>query len=120
MQIPHLHTVEILDSRAHPTLAVTLTTADGSRFRAGVPSGTSTGSRKAVELPDGDKARYNGQDVRTAIGRVNSEIARALTGRTFASAEVIPRPARCEPPSGRSRVLSRVPSYAVGVAGSGA
>ncbi|WKX22405.1 phosphopyruvate hydratase [Streptomyces sp. HUAS CX7] len=84
--IAQLHAVEILDSRARPTLAVTLTTADGTRVRAGVPSGASTGTREAVGLRDGDKDRYNGQGVLTAVGHVNGEIAQALTGRTFASA----------------------------------
>ncbi|WP_019074961.1 phosphopyruvate hydratase [Streptomyces hokutonensis] len=91
LHIAHLHAVEILDSRARPTLAVTLTTADGTRVRAGVPSGASTGTREAVELRDGDKDRYNGQGVLTAVGHVNGEIAQALTGRTFTTAVEIDR-----------------------------
>ncbi|MGN5381173.1 phosphopyruvate hydratase [Streptomyces lasalocidi] len=86
LQITHLDAVEILDSRARPTLAVTLTTADGVRVHADVASGTSTGPREAVELRDGDKDRYNGQGVLRAVGHVNGEIAQALMGRTFASA----------------------------------
>ncbi|MFJ9542559.1 phosphopyruvate hydratase [Streptomyces sp. NPDC101225] len=91
LQIASLHAVEVLDSRARPTLAVTLTTADGTRARAGVPSGASTGTREAVELRDGDRARYNGQGVLTAVGHVNGEIARALSGRAFASAADVDR-----------------------------
>ncbi|MEU9279713.1 phosphopyruvate hydratase [Streptomyces sp. NPDC048341] len=91
LHIANLRAVEVLDSRARPTLAVTLTTADGTRVRAGVPSGASTGSREAVELRDGDTNRYNGQGVLTAVGHVNGEIAHALTGRTFASAAEIDR-----------------------------
>ncbi|MGQ4480214.1 phosphopyruvate hydratase [Streptomyces sp. SAS_276] len=91
LHIAHLHAVEILDSRARPTLAVTLTTANGTRVRAGVPSGASTGTREAVELRDGDKSRYNGQGVLTAVGHVNGEIAQALTGRTFTSATALDR-----------------------------
>ncbi|MEU6284384.1 phosphopyruvate hydratase [Streptomyces sp. NPDC047028] len=91
LQITHLHAVEILDSRARPTLAVALTTADGTRVRAGVPSGASTGTREAVELRDGDMNRYNGQGVLRAVGHVNGEIAQALTGRAFASAMEIDR-----------------------------
>jgi enolase len=91
LQITNLHAVEILDSRARPTLAVTLTTADGTRVRAGVPSGASTGTREAVELRDGDKNRYNGQGVLTAVGHVNGEIAKALVGHTFASAAEVDR-----------------------------
>ncbi|MFF0125831.1 phosphopyruvate hydratase [Streptomyces mirabilis] len=91
LHIAHLHAVEILDARARPTLAVTLTTADGTRVRAGVPSGASTGTREAVELRDGDKSRYNGQGVLTAVGHVNGEIAQALTGRSFTSATELDR-----------------------------
>jgi enolase len=78
-----LHAVEILDSRARPTLAVTLSTQQGPVVRAGVPSGASTGSREAVELRDGDKSRFGGQGVRNAVANVNGEIASALRGRTF-------------------------------------
>ena len=75
--------VEILDSRSRPTLAVTVTLADGTVSRAGVPSGASTGSNEAVELRDGDPARFGGSGVLGAIGHVNDEIAAALSGRTF-------------------------------------
>lgn len=76
--------VEILDSRGNPTLAVTVTLGDGTSARAGVPSGASTGSREAVELRDGDPARFGGKGVLGAVGAVNGEIAEALRGRTFA------------------------------------
>ncbi len=75
--------VEILDSRGNPTLAVTVTLGDGTIARAGVPSGASTGSREAVELRDGDPARFGGKGVLRAVGAVNGEIADALSGRTF-------------------------------------
>ncbi|MGW2894895.1 phosphopyruvate hydratase [Streptomyces sp. NPDC001212] len=91
LRIGRLHAVEILDSRARPTLAVTLTAGDGTRVRAGVPSGASTGTREAVELRDGDRSRYGGQGVLGAVGHVNGEIARALTGRGFASAADVDR-----------------------------
>ncbi|SFE47216.1 enolase [Actinacidiphila alni] len=81
-----VHAVEILDSRARPTLSVTLTCDDGRTVRAGVPSGASTGSREAVELRDGDAARFAGQGVRKAVENVNGEIADALIGRDFTSA----------------------------------
>jgi len=77
--------LEILDSRGRPTLAVTVTLADGSTARAGVPSGASTGSREAVELRDGDKARYGGRGVLMAASNVNIEIAGLLRGRSWAS-----------------------------------
>lgn len=86
LRFTDLHAVEILDSRARPTLAVTLTTAEGEKIRAGVPSGASTGTREAVELRDGDKKRFSGQGVLNAVGHVNGEIAEALTRRTFETA----------------------------------
>ncbi|PWI13112.1 phosphopyruvate hydratase [Streptomyces sp. Act143] len=85
LRIARLHATEILDSRARPTLAVVLETADGLRARAGVPSGASTGTREAVELRDGDQSRYGGQGVTQAVAHVNGEIAAALTHRSYAS-----------------------------------
>ncbi|MFJ6076564.1 phosphopyruvate hydratase [Streptomyces sp. NPDC093065] len=85
LRISRLHAVEILDSRARPTLAVTLETADGLRVRAGVPSGASTGTREAVELRDADPDRFGGQGVTRAVAHVNGEIADALTGRSYAT-----------------------------------
>jgi enolase len=83
LTVSDVHAVEILDSRARPTLAVTLTSVDGVVVRAGVPSGASTGSREAKELRDGDKARFGGQGVRCAAAGVNGEIASALRGGSF-------------------------------------
>ncbi|MBV1699585.1 MAG: phosphopyruvate hydratase [Hyphomicrobiales bacterium] len=71
---------EILDSRGNPTVEVDVILADGSRGRAGVPSGASTGTHEAVELRDGDTARYLGKGVRTAVEAVNGEIFDALSG----------------------------------------
>jgi len=70
---------EILDSRGNPTVEVDVVLADGSRGRAGVPSGASTGAHEAVELRDGGK-RYLGKGVRTAVDAVNGEIFDALSG----------------------------------------
>jgi enolase len=71
---------EILDSRGNPTVEVDVVLEDGSRGRAAVPSGASTGTHEAVELRDGDKTRYLGKGVRTAIEAVNGEIFDALSG----------------------------------------
>jgi enolase len=71
---------EILDSRGNPTIEVDVILEDGSRGRAGVPSGASTGAHEAVELRDGDKKRYLGKGVRNAVEAVNSEIFDALSG----------------------------------------
>ena len=78
--IARIHAREILDSRGNPTLEAEVTLADGSFGRALVPSGASTGSREAVELRDGDKARYLGKGVRNAVANVNTTIADALKG----------------------------------------
>jgi enolase len=78
--IAHVHAREILDSRGNPTVEVDLRLASGAFGRAAVPSGASTGTREALELRDGDPRRYRGKGVRTAVGHVNGEIARALAG----------------------------------------
>ena len=71
---------EILDSRGNPTVEVDVVLADGSRGRAGVPSGASTGAHEAIELRDNDKTRYQGKGVRSAVEAVNGEIFDALSG----------------------------------------
>jgi enolase len=71
---------EILDSRGNPTVEVDVVLEDGSRGRAGVPSGASTGAHEAIELRDGDKARYGGKGVRKAVDAVNGEIFDAVGG----------------------------------------
>src|SRR5215468_6881862 len=71
---------EILDSRGNPTVEVDVVLEDGTRGRAGVPSGASTGAHEAVELRDGDKARYLGKGVRKAVEAVNGEIFDAVGG----------------------------------------
>ncbi len=70
---------QILDSRGNPTVEVDVVLADGSRGRAGVPSGASTGAHEAIELRDGG-ARYSGKGVRNAVEAVNGEIFDALSG----------------------------------------
>jgi enolase len=84
LNVTAVDAVEILDSRARPTLAVTINLAEGISARAGVPSGASTGSREAVELRDGDPHRFAGQGVQTAVNNVKGEIAATLVGRSFA------------------------------------
>jgi enolase len=75
---------EILDSRGNPTVEVDVVLEDGSFGRAGVPSGASTGAHEAVELRDGDKARYGGKGVLKAVDAVNGEIFDALVGQEAA------------------------------------
>jgi enolase len=70
---------EILDSRGNPTVEVDVVLADGSRGRAAVPSGASTGTHEAVELRDGGE-RYLGKGVRNAVEAVNGEIFDAVSG----------------------------------------
>jgi enolase len=71
---------EILDSRGNPTVEVDVILEDGSRGRAAVPSGASTGQHEAVELRDNDKKRYGGKGVTKAVAAVNTEIFDALGG----------------------------------------
>src|SRR5689334_17313424 len=75
---------EILDSRGNPTVEADVYLADGSMGRAAVPSGASTGEHEAVELRDGDKARYLGKGTLNAASHVNGEIATALHGKDAA------------------------------------
>jgi enolase len=72
---------EILDSRGNPTVSVRVDLESGVSGVAAVPSGASTGIHEALELRDGDKARYGGKGVLTAIANVNGPIAQALIGR---------------------------------------
>jgi enolase len=71
---------EILDSRGNPTVEVDVVLEDGSRGRAAVPSGASTGTREAVELRDGDPQRYGGKGVTHAVANVNGVIATDVRG----------------------------------------
>jgi enolase len=78
--IVDVHARQILDSRGNPTVEVDVTLEDGSMGRAAVPSGASTGAHEAVELRDGDKARWGGKGVGKAVAAVNGEIAAELAG----------------------------------------
>ena len=80
---------EIMDSRGNPTVEAEVHLADGSIGMAAAPSGASTGSREALELRDGDKARYLGKGVLKAVAAVNGPIAEALAGKdALAQAEL--------------------------------
>jgi enolase len=80
MTIQRVHAREILDSRGNPTVEVEVTLADGTLGRAAVPSGASTGAHEALELRDGDAARYLGRGVTRAVRNVNETIAPKLLG----------------------------------------
>ncbi len=88
-QIVDIRGREILDSRGNPTVEADVVLASGARGRAAVPSGASTGSREAVELRDGDKARFGGKGVRQAVSHVNGEIRTALLDRDGADQQGI-------------------------------
>ena len=79
-EIAKIHAREILDSRGNPTVEAEVITVDKVIGSAAVPSGASTGKREAVELRDGDKSRYLGKGVRTAVNNINGEIGKALKG----------------------------------------
>ena len=71
---------EILDSRGNPTVEAEVFLGDGSVGTAAVPSGASTGEKEAVELRDGDKARYGGKGTTKAADNINKAISAAVTG----------------------------------------
>lgn len=79
-KIEEIKALELLDSRGNPTVSVEVKLEDGVTGTAMVPSGASTGEHEAMELRDGDKARYLGKGVLTAVKHVNSEIASELSG----------------------------------------
>jgi enolase 1/2/3 len=83
MKITRVHGREILDSRGNPTVEVDVAFESGALGRAAVPSGASTGEREALELRDGDKARYGGKGVRKAVANIDGEIARELQGHSY-------------------------------------
>jgi enolase len=88
-QIQEIQAREIIDSRGNPTVEAEITLMDGTRGRAAVPSGASTGEHEAVELRDGDKQRYVGKGVLKAVENVNGEIAEALAGMNAAEQRAI-------------------------------
>src|SRR3954449_11981967 len=90
-EIVDVHAREILDSRGNPTLECEVAVASGSTGRAAVPSGASTGEHEAHELRDGDKSRYGGKGVRTAVENVRSKIAPRLLGMDAAGQEALDR-----------------------------
>ena len=78
--IEYVEAREIIDSRGNPTVEVDVVLEDGSLGRAAVPSGASTGDYEAVELRDGDAARYLGKGVQKAIDNVNNIISPEIQG----------------------------------------
>ena len=85
IEIKEIRGREILDSRGNPTVEADVELVDGTLARAAVPSGASTGAREAVELRDGDPARYLGKGVQKAVGNINGELRDALLRNAFAS-----------------------------------
>ncbi len=79
--ITHVMGREILDSRGNPTVEAEVTLDNGVIGRAAVPSGASTGEREAIELRDGDKNRYLGKGVLTAVSHINNELASCVIGK---------------------------------------
>src|SRR5262249_53935104 len=79
-EIVAVHAREILDSRGNPTIEVDIQLASGVRGSAAVPSGASTGEHEALDLRDGDKARYKGKGVKVACENVEQRIGEAILG----------------------------------------
>ena len=87
MKIASVKAREILDSRGNPTVEADVSLDGGGFGRACAPSGASTGSREALELRDGDRQRYLGKGVLSAVGHVNEVIAGAVIGRDASDQE---------------------------------
>lgn len=85
MRIEKINAIEILDSRGNPTVEVNIKLIDGTKARAMVPSGASTGEREACELRDGDKKRYGGKGVLKAVANVNKVISKEIINKCFHS-----------------------------------
>lgn len=94
MEIKDIHAREILDSRGTPTVAAEVLLEGGCRGEASVPSGASTGQHEALELRDGDMARYFGKGVLKAVGNVNDIIAPELIGMNVFEQRAIDRAMR--------------------------
>ena len=90
-EIKELVAREILDSRGNPTIEAEVKLADGTVGRGAAPSGASTGAFEALELRDGDKARYGGKGVQKAVENVNRLIAPALVGMNAAQLDEVDR-----------------------------
>lgn len=88
-KITEIRAREILDSRGLPTVEVEVTTAGGTRGRAAVPSGASTGAHEAHELRDGDPKRFHGKGVRKAVDNVNKIFANDLKGMEVSQQKTI-------------------------------
>jgi len=79
-KITRVHARQVLDSRGNPTVEAEVTLESGAFGRAIVPSGASTGEHEALELRDGDQSKYLGKGVLKAVGNVNGELAKSVTG----------------------------------------
>jgi len=90
-KIKSVHGRQILDSRGNPTVEADVRLEGGAMGRAAVPSGASTGEHEANELRDGDKSHYLGKGVLKAVGHVNGEIAKAVTGMDAADQRALDR-----------------------------
>ena len=88
-RIQQTYAREILDSRGLPTVEAVVTLDDGAEGWAAVPSGASTGAHEAIELRDGDPARYDGKGTRTAVANVNGKIAPAIQGLDAADQQAV-------------------------------
>src|SRR5699024_9758952 len=80
LQIEKVIGREIIDSRGNPTVEAEIWLADGTVARGAAPSGASTGEFEALELRDGDKARFGGKGVSKAAANINTKIRDAITG----------------------------------------
>src|SRR5882724_2283545 len=88
-KIRKVHARQVIDSRGNPTVEADVILEGGALGRAAVPSGASTGEHEALELRDGDKAKYLGKGVLKAVANANTEIAKAMIGLDAADQRVL-------------------------------
>ena len=110
--IQPVHAREILDSRGNPTVEVDVSLDDGAFGRAAVPSGASTGEHEALELRDGDDARYGGKGVLKAVANVLGPIAEAIAGIDAFDQRGVDRALTISTGPRTSRRSERTPSWA--------
>jgi enolase len=103
-EIRKLSALEILDSRGRPTVRATCELKNGMTAHAAVPSGASTGAAEAIELRDGDAARYNGLGCRRAVANIEGELNNLLSGKSWTQSTLDAAMMECDGTAQKSRL----------------
>jgi enolase len=103
-EVRKLSALEILDSRGRPTVRATCELKSGMTAHASIPSGASTGSAEAIELRDGDAARYNGLGCRSAVANIEGELNDLLAGKSWTQTDLDAAMIGCDGTPNKSRL----------------